>query len=485
MAKMKPIPLFGSGVQSYSQVVTAQRRLNCFYDIRTDGDKSELILRGTPGTELWVELSSNIVRGWRVVRELLYVVCGSVLYEITAAGATTNRGTIANGTNFVSVSDNGTQLIIVDGDSGYIFTFAASAFQEITDGNFPFGATTVAFINGRFIANLPNSRQFYVSETDDGLVWTPAIFAAKENSSDDLLAVEVLNGALILWGGTSMEFWQDEGTAPVPYQRINGASQTWGIAAVWSRAPLSNSVVFLGQNPQGTVQVLKLNGYQPVPISTSDIDNILNRFITDGTGVSDAVALTYMLDGHPMYQLTLPSGGRSFLYDDASKIWQEVQTGLGLSARHFADLGIVFNSLNYVSDYASGAIYQLSSEAYTDNGTAIKRQFRSKHIRNSGNPFSIDDLYIDMETGVGLQSGQGENPQVMLQVSKDGGRTFGQERWKSIGRVGQYSSPRVLWNRFGQAVDFVFQITMTDPVKFVVTSAFASSADEEAVQNGG
>ena len=124
-------------------------------------------------------------------------------------------------------------------------------------------------------------------------------------------------------------------------------------------------------------------------------------------------------------------------------------------------------------------IYTMEDEAFTDNGLPVKRQFTSRHINMGGNRFAIDELYLDIETGVGIQSGQGSNPQIMLQVSKDGGRTFGTERWKPIGLVGQYKSPRVMWNRLGASQDFVFQWTLTDPVKFVVVGGAAKIRQQE------
>lgn len=488
---MKPISLFGSGSFSYSRVVTSQRRLNCFYDIRQDGDKSQLIIRGTPGTTLYITMPSKPIRGWRVVKNILYAVAGPNLYSVTTLGVITFLGSITlNQTNFVSMSDNSLQVIIVDGTAGFTYTIAGGAFSVISDANFPNGCTTVSFLDGRFQSQLPNSRLFAVSASYDGTTWTPVIQGAKENTSDNIVAVEVYSGLLILWGVQSIEFWQDLGLSPLPYQRINGASSNWGLAAVWSRAEMSvtipgNSptgtvtpvIIFLGNNPSGGLQILMANGTTLIRVSDSDIENIINSFSV----VSDAVALSYVVDGHPMYQLTFPTGGRSILFDALSGIWQEVQTGVALQAVHFGTLGVVFNSTNYISDSTTGNVYQVSDNSYTDNGAAIKRQITSMHLRNGGAPFSIDELYLDMETGVGLQAGQGIDPKIMMQISKDGGRTFGAERWKSLGKVGQFFSPRVVWNRLGQSRDFVAQFTMTDPVKFTLTSGFASSLDEESI----
>jgi hypothetical protein len=83
---MHPTALFGEGINAYSPAVSRQRRLNCFYEIRKDGDKYASILRGTPGAALFATLPTFPVRGWRVVNNVLYVVAGSVLYSVTTTG---------------------------------------------------------------------------------------------------------------------------------------------------------------------------------------------------------------------------------------------------------------------------------------------------------------------------------------------------------------------------------------------------------------
>jgi hypothetical protein len=339
----------------------------------------------------------------------------------------------------------------------------------ITDPTVPNGCTTIATLDSQSIAEVPNSRNYYVGQLSAGNIWTPIEKGVKENSSDLLQAVDVLNGMLILWGSYNMEFWQDVGASPgTPFARINGASQTWGLAAKWSRAPLANSMAFLGQNPHGGVQVMLLNGYTPTRISDNDIENIIKGF----TNYSDAIALTYILDGHEMYQLTFPSANRTLVYDATTGFWFEAQTGVGYTGRHFANLGIYFAGVNYVSDTSTGNIYTLSAGVYTDNLTPIKRLLRTRHVRIDGNDFTLAELILEMETGIGLVSGQGSDPQIMLRVSRDGGRTWGPERWKTIGKLGSYIR-RVRWNRFAGAREYVFEFAMTDPVKFVITNGQA------------
>lgn len=490
---MKTIPIFGWGVNSYSPSITRQRRLNCFVEIRVDKDKQALILRATPGMTSRFTLPSQPVRGWHVANNILYVVAGSKLFAVGTNLAITTLGTMGatTGQGNVSISDNGVQVLVVDGVAGYIYTIvtgsyaqaalnAAGSFGAITDGNFPNGSTSAAFMDGRFIVVAPNSRQYYCSQQYDGTGWTNSFslptYSTKDNASDLLVAVAVLGGVIILLGQQTIEFWQDIGSSPLPFSRVVGATKNMGLAAKFSVSFIDDSLLFLSQSLfGGFVSVCLMQGMNIVKVSTVDIEQIIDEFVV----WSDAVGFCYTVDGHKMYQLTFPNAQRSFLYDLTTEVWSELQSGLGLTGRHIAQLGITFNNEIYVSDSSSSSVYTYDDELFTENGFPVKRQFTSRHVNMDGNRFGVDELYLDMETGVGLQSGQGQNPQIMLQVSKDGGRTFGTERWKSIGAVGQYKSPRVMWNRLGASQDFVFQWTLTDPVKFVVIGGSVKIRQEE------
>jgi len=91
------------------------------------------------------------------------------------------------------------------------------------------------------------------------------------------------------------------------------------------------------------------------------------------------------------------------------------------------------------------------------------------HVHQDRLRLFISRLELEAQRGVGLSSGQGQDPQVLVSASHDGGMTFGPERSVSIGRLGVYTQ-RLYVNRLGRARDWVFKIVVTDPV-FV---AFAS-----------
>lgn len=65
------------------------------------------------------------------------------------------------------------------------------------------------------------------------------------------------------------------------------------------------------------------------------------------------------------------------------------------------------------------------------------------------------------------------DPQVMLRWSDDGGHTWSNEHWASMGKIGEYGK-RVIWRRLGMTTklrDRVYEISGSDPVKIAIMGA--------------
>jgi len=124
-----------------------------------------------------------------------------------------------------------------------------------------------------------------------------------------------------------------------------------------------------------------------------------------------------------------------------------------------------------VGDYANGRIYKLKPDIYTDNGDTIAREIIGGHVfMPDGEEFFPSEIYIDIETGLGLATGQGSDPQGMLSISRDGGHSFGTERWASAGKTGEYSH-RMRWRRFKGTRDLVPKLRITDPIEVNIVRA--------------
>lgn len=81
-------------------------------------------------------------------------------------------------------------------------------------------------------------------------------------------------------------------------------------------------------------------------------------------------------------------------------------------------------------------------------------------------------------TVVSIGETPGANPQVMLRISNDGGKTWAAETWRSAGRVGEYLA-RVDWNRLGCARRRVFEVSCSDPVPFRIVGAYLTLGGQD------
>lgn len=457
---MPTIPLFGRGYSSKSPTITAQKLVNMYRQMSDDPDKSAMSILGTPGLQTLTTLGSNPSRGMRAMGSFIYSVHGNTLYRVQDAAV---LGTLSTSTGLVSMSDNGTQLMIVDGSYGYIFTPGGS-FAQIADVDFVAG-NTVTFIAGYFVTDGP-SGQFHWSALYDGTSWAPLDFATAESDPDGLLAVIQVAGELYLLGERTTEVWAPSTDGSV-FRRVVGAGIDWGIAAVRTLDKFDGGFVFLAKNRMGECQLVKMQGYQVIPLSGSEEDNAINA-----RSVASATGFSYMIDGHAFYQLNFPD--LSMLYDAQTKSWSNVSSGAA-GSRHYGETRTEFLSVPYVSDYRNGKIYAVSKNIYTDAGDAILRSVTSRHVFKDFERISIYGLYVDMQTGIGLSTGQGSTPQVMMQISRDNGQTWGNERWQAAGRQGRYWV-RVAWLRLGMARDFVIRLKMSDPVPWVITAASVDMA---------
>lgn len=371
----------------------------------------------------------------------------------------------------VSMANNGTELCIVTGTYGYIYNPTLNSLTGITALLPTGGADTVTFLDSYFIVNRANTAQFYISGQYDGLTWNALNFATAESNPDNLQAVIADKGYLALLGTSSIELWVNSGALAFPFERVNGAPSPSGLMARWSLSRCGDFLTGLFKNKHGALFIGQLQGYNVVQVSTPDIDYIINQYASP----SDAVGFGYTLNGRIYYQITFQSEGKTWLYDVMSNAWSQLKSWN--MTRHFGDLCCAFGTKLIVSDYASGLLYYFSQQAYTDNGLPIERELTSGHLFTTGrNKVRVTRLRLDMEGGIGDTSIIGNDPKIMLSISRDGGHTYGQELWVSIGELGHYHR-RAEWRRLGWARDFVFKIRMTDPVKFLLMQGVVEATE--------
>jgi hypothetical protein len=452
--------------------VDCQRCVNLFPEMNelgTGKEREVASLVPTPGLRLLLTLPDSPVRGqWRASDGTLFAVGGSKLYSISSVWAATELGQLSTSEGPVSMSDNGTHLVVVDGHSGYYWNISDSTFGEL---EFPedWKADQVAFQDGYFIFNRQGTAQFFISGLND-ITFDATEISTAEGKPDGLLALVSSSQNIVLFGAQSTEVFYNSGDADFPFARMQGAVIDVGIAAPFSVGKLQAQVYWLGGDENGSGTVYRSQGYQAQRISTPAIESEIRKLTSEQ--IAAATAWTYQQGGHHFYCLNIPGMDSTWVFDASTNFWHErVFLDSWALKRHRAETHAVAYGQNIVGDYETGRIYALDLETYTDNGTSIVRLRSAPHFSKGLKKITHHSFQLDMETGVGLDgTTQGTNPKAIMRWSDDGGKSWSNERWADIGKIGE-TKKRVLWRRLGASRDRVYEVSVTDPVKVVLIGA--------------
>jgi len=457
--------VLGGSSQQASLPFNAERTVNLYAVLDQQG-KKPASLYSRPGNSVFATVGSGAGRGgFNATNGRSFVVSGSELYELSASGTGTLRGSLLTSSGDLTFAENGIQLAICDGRDLYILNYATNVFQRVVSLNLP-GAASVCFLDGYFIINRAiTSGIFQISAPYDGLTWAALDFATAESSPDSLVRVAAIFGQLWLFGDISVEPWNNTGAASFPFARVNSAARlSVGVAAGQTVLELDNTAFWVGKDINGAGLVYKADGYSPQRVSTEAIELRLQA----APNINSLKAMAYQEAGHVFYIITGGGMETALVYDISTRLWFE-----WAYLNNFGNYELpLTNALFYGFgktlglDRISGKVYHQSSAYFSDDGAEIARDRIFTHIFDNGNPFLIKNLTINFETGVGNTAIP--NPKAMLYLSRDGGRTFYIYYEAFMGKIGQFLSRVVFW-RLGRQRQCTFRLRVTDAVKTVIT----------------
>lgn len=388
---------------------------------------------------------------------------------------TDTSGVIPAGTKVISVDTIGLTLTMSAPATGNSFsdtvTLSIPIFGQITDPGF-LGGERLWFIEGWIGVNQPGTRTFFTTGPAPYSMLFPGLFFTLKDSSTDNLVTHMENNREA-WeiGERTSEVWFNSGGSNFSFSRIPGVGPQIGCAAKHSIARCGPQLCWLGRNEQGQNIVVVTSQYSWERISTHAIDHEIAQYHV----VSDAIGYGYEEDGHLFYMLTFPTADATWVFDFTSQFWHQrasYDPNTGLFHRHRSNCFMDFGDVRIVGDYQTGQLHQMSRSFFTDAGAPIRRVRRTPHLwlKATRERMFFSQLQVEFTPGVGLQVGQGSNPQVMLRYSNDGGFTWSNEYWASIGLVGNTKN-RAIWRKLGQARDRVWEINFTDPVQADIIGA--------------
>ena len=310
------IPFLGGAYEGRSKSINAQWSVNMFPVFDEQDAKTIIAMYGTPGTELFCETGTvAIVRCMHVMGDYLYAVVGPDVYEIDSDGVATDLGAITTSTGFVSMADNGTQLLIVDSTAyGHIVT--VGLLSNITDTDYPVAVSCV-FFDGFFIVNVKDTGKIQISKLYDGLIWDALDYATAEAAPDNLVGVGTTRQNVWLFGEESVEIWYNSGNADFPFQRVPGGVIDLGCAAVATITEIEGVLHWLSNKKTVVCNV----GYTFKVVSVPGIEYQISTYSVNL--LEDAIGWAYFLEGRVFYVVNFPSEDKTWVLELKSGHWHE------------------------------------------------------------------------------------------------------------------------------------------------------------------
>lgn len=484
---MAPVPnLVGPLGHGRSVAVDGQELVNFYAEQQGEGAKAPWILLPTPGLK-YITTVGNLGgnRGmFTTARDRLLIVIGSQLIELKTDLSETVLGHLKTKSGRVAfaevITSTGSYVQLVDGVKGYVLTTETNAFAEIVDPSYQPG-TSIVSLNGFFIQNTnetwySGTRFIFSGQFDQANTWNVGLdYFTAEVSPDPIYSLQVINGELWVAGTKTMEIWSYTGIADQLFARVNTGLVNIGVAGRNAITTINNQIAWLGSNKEGNGSIWLASGYIPKQISTNAIEYIIGQM----PDVSDCVAFSYMQEGETFIIFNFLSGNRTLCYELSSGQWHERASWnkrTGKNNHHIAITTTLWQQRVFVGNYSNNQIFEWSLDTYTDNGDIIRRVRTASHLHEDRKRVSYKSLEIDMERGTSLLPATGPIDQVgteakvMLTWSDDGGYTWSNEVWNTVGRTGNRFA-RVRFNRLGMSRDRVFRIVFSDPCKFIVMGA--------------
>lgn len=462
-------------LQSYKHrnlPISAQQVINWFPEQEPRDAAAPVVLLPTPGVRLFATLPTGPLRGKHVLGASLYCVSGEFLYEVNVSGSLTARGAIP-GSGPVDIDDNGSQMGIVCPDTNQMFYYtpATTTLAQVTDADF-LGAVSIACLGGYTICVRPDSNIFAWSSVGDMSAWDALDFASADGSSDNTLRGVRINEQLWLFGERTTEIWALTGNADSAFQRVNGAFIERGTAARFSVSTRLSVPYWLGDDRV----VYRGDSSAPARISTHAIEQAMGGYAS----ASDARAWIYEQEGHVFYCITFPSGGDTWVYDTITQSWHERESENALYGGIWRCVEAGgYGGAVIAGDAVNGNLYVLDPTTYSEIGAPIIRVATGAPFVNEGKRIFFSTVEAVMQTGVGLKTGQGSDPQVWLSFSDDGGQTWSNQRQATLGKIGAYRQ-RVRFLRLGGGRERVMRLQMSDPVG---TALIAANIDYQMGSN--
>lgn len=455
-----PFNIVGGTHENRSRPISTQRTTNMYLQVNEYG-KDPTSLQSFPGQLLKSTVPETLDRNAQIMSEIAYRVVDNVLYEVDSLGVHFSKGAIT-GTDRCIFANDGDNLVIVS-DKVYVYTKSTNVLQENTNVNLV-DVLSVTFINNQFIYTTANLS--FVSQPGDPFDVSGLDAVGAESSPDKLVRDYVFNQTIYRFGTRTTEPWHNPGVGTPPIARIEGQEFSVGISAIHSLANTDRALYWLGDDKA----IYRVSGGINERVSDDTISNAIENMSV----FSDAIGNAFTLQGQDFYMITFPSANKTYVINESlgKQGWFNLSSTTQIAAYSGTTVVDVYNKIYVIN---GGKWLTLELDEYSQDTDVIVRERISAAITGDmlgikGQRIKMSRLELFVEAGVGLITGQGENPRVMIETSIDGGRSYAHSAWVELGRLGSNTQRCELF-QMASGESFVFRVTMSDPVPLTISGA--------------
>ena len=455
-----PINIAGPSYQDRSRPLSSQETRNWYHEVVPSG-KNQFVIKSFPGQTVFGSVVAGADRNGTNMAEVEFRVVGNTLYQIGSAGTHTSRGTIPGAARCIFAND-GVNLFIVTGTS--VFWYDGSTVVQVTDPDID-GSKAVTIINNQFVYT--KDTLYVVSDVGDGSSASGLNAAGAEVSPDNLVRAYTFDQVVYLLGERTVQLIYNSGVGSPPFDNVEGSLISVGCSAIHSVVNTKDFIYWLGSDRS----IYRARGGAEERISSTAIANAVEGYAK----VDDAFAYTFVFQGKEFYAIDFPDAGQTWCLNEelGTDGWFELSAGTEGGDYNIASLVNVFGK-NLIGDKSTGDLYELDINRFDNNGAVYQRRrvlasISGENIGHRGKRVEMSRFELIMETGVGLITGQGEDPKIMLEYSIDGGKSWREGDWLRIGRLGE-TDLLVEWWQMMSFYDLMIRITTSDGVDYSIYS---------------
>lgn len=432
----------------------------------------------------------------------MYGVVGTAVYFIDTNWAWHLLGTMVNNrTNPVSMSDNGTNAVIVDGSSmGYAINLQSNSFSGLSDPTGTFAGSNRTDFSDTYLGFATPGTNAWTVSLSNQVAFNALAQANKDTSPDPIqtFAFNLRQGWLL--GTKNTEIWYLSGGTPFPYSAWPNVLVPYGCAAVYSLVQADIDLFWISTNAQGQAIAIKSKGYGVEAFSTRALEYEWSTYST----VADVVGGTFQLSGHTFIVFHFPTADKTWAFDLATKQWHR-RTYIDTNGVVHREKTAFYTSVGQIGgypktivgqDWQTGQIYALDPTYYLDATQPIVFRRSFPHVMKDMHEITHASFVADFETGgisgsaeglsglvpdafnsdfnsdfgpIGFQSSSA--PQLCMRYSNNGGASYGNYRQKGLLTSGKYRS-MMRWRGLGMARDRVYELMWSYPGPCALQGAY-------------